>query len=697
MLFARSNRPLFMAAGRPLLSTLGVSSGGGTAPSTGSFSGPYPSAITGLSGWWDAGALLSPGAVVTSLTDASGHGAAMTAYHYYTGTGATAAALIATARLNGLLGGVGAPIPQASTYAPTLDPDTGLQLASLAFGPDMAWTRMLVWSRPNRRQGTYYVNANDIPLIRSNGISLATVSSTGATLTLFPTGAAVVLSSTITRRHTHCLILRNTPGTGVDAWLDGTQVATAVTNPMPTGATGPCVLLHEMDLQGAAQCWFHEMASWERALSSTDMTTLIACGGRWTFGARKGASLLIMGQSNASYFLVSGGAQAMADGLAWYLGALAGNILFQPSGTYASPARYTQINGHPISNSTAPLFPPGAGAGTFLTNPGDGSDPSTWALGPDGLAVEAYLTGSAAIPTAEDLADIAAIVWPWTEQDSTAPYSQKALYTGTVRRLAALTRAMLSRTAPELPLLLWNAIPYETDAGVQMVRESLADIVADSTQNAALFAAQTADSIPLSATYNATDGTWTGGDPQHRDETDEARFGHCGAHVAARVALAAGFGDTLSAIPSGMPLVGPSIAHAFRQSSTQIVITIVHDQGTDIAVPLQAANGAGWGVMDGGSVAAPGTIITASSATRIDATHLLLTLAAAISNISAECQVFYPYGSTQIGRGDAVTDNFADIGWPTGWNMAGDLGSAWTVNMPLQATRYGIPLSDSAT
>jgi hypothetical protein len=230
-----------------------------------------------------------------------------------------------------------------------------------------------------------------------------------------------------------------------------------------------------------------------------------------------------------------------------------------------------------------------------------------------------------------------------------------------------------------------------------MVRESLADIVADSTQNAALFAAQTADSIPLSATYNATDGTWTGGDPQHRDETDEARFGHCGAHVAARVALAAGFGDTLSAIPSGMPLVGPSIAHAFRQSSTQIVITIVHDQGTDIAVPLQAANGAGWGVMDGGSVAAPGTIITASSATRIDATHLLLTLAAAISNISAECQVFYPYGSTQIGRGDAVTDNFADIGWPTGWNMAGDLGSAWTVNMPLQATRYGIPLSDSAT
>ena len=232
------------------------------------------------------------------------------------------------------------------------------------------------------------------------------------------------------------------------------------------------------------------------------------------WGHARASSLLIMGQSNASYFVASGGAQLMANGLAWYLGALAGNIIFQPSGTYQSPARYTQINGHPISNSTAPLFPPGTANGTFLTNPGDGSDPSTWDLGPDGLATEAYLTGASAIPTAADLTDIAAIVWPWTEQDSTAPYAQKALYERTVERLAALTRAMLGRTAAQLPLLMWNAIPYETDAGVQMVRESVADIAADATQNLAIFAAQTADSIPLSATYDAANGTWTGGDPR---------------------------------------------------------------------------------------------------------------------------------------------------------------------------------------
>ena len=700
MLFAAPNTPLLVSAGVPLLTTFGNGTTSSAPPTT--YTGPTPAAITGLSGWWDAGAASAWNAVVTSLADQSGNNQSMTPYHYYTGAGVAQASLIATPRLNALLGGLGAPVAQSTnsaspTYSPTLDPDTGLQLPSLSVAPDAAWTRMLVWSRPNLRQGTYYVNSNPVSLICSNGTVLLSLSTTGNTLTLFPTGAAVVLSSLITRRHTHTIILRNTPGSGVDVWLDGQQVASAVANPMPAGVTGQIVLMHEMDLQGAAQLWFHEMATWERALDVADMATLVACGGRWVLGARKGVSLFIMGQSNSGYFVASGGAQLMANGLAWYLGALAGNIIFQPSGTYLNPARYTQVNGHPISNSTAPLFPPGAGNGTFLTNPGDGSDPSTWALGPDGLATAAYLTGASAIPTAEDLTDIAAIVWPWTEQDSTAPYSQKALYTGTVEQLAALTRAMLGRTAAQLPLLMWNAIPYETDAGVQMVRESVADVAAMPSQNLSIFVAQTADSIPLSATYDATNGTWTGGDTGHRDETDEVTFGLRGAHVAARATLAASFGDTLTAIPSGMPMAGPSIAHAYQQSSTEIVITLTQDQGTDILVPLQAANGAGWAVMDGGSVASPGPIITATAASRIDATHLLVTLASAPANPAAACQIFYPYGSTQIGRGDAVTDNFSTIGWPAGWDMAGDLGEAWAINFPVQATTYGVTLSSSPT
>jgi hypothetical protein len=699
MLLVAPNTPLLISTGIPLLTTLGIGSSTTTPPPP-TFSGPTPAAITGLSGWWDAGTAAAWNVALTGLADQSGNNITMTPYHYYTASGVTLASLIATPRLNALLGGVGAPIAQstnsaAPTYSPTLDPDTGLKLPNLSLAPDAAWTRMLVWSRPNLRQGTYYVNSNPVSLICSNGTVLLSLSTTGSTLTLFPQQNSVVLSSSMTRRHTHAIILRNTPGMGIDVWLDGIQVASAVANPLQAGIAGQVVLMHEMDLQGAAQLWLHEMATWERALDAADMATLIVCGGRWVLGPRKGMSLLIMGQSNSSYFVASGGAQLMANGLAWYLGALAGNIIFQPSGTYVTPARYTQVNGHPISNSTAPLFPPGASNGTFLINPGDGSAPSTWPLGPDGLATEAYLTGTSAIPTAEDLLDVAAIVWPWTEQDSTAPYSQKALYTATVAQLAVLMRGMLGRTAAELPLLMWNAIPYETDSGVQMVRESVADLAANPSQNVNIFAAQTADSVPLSAIYDAASGTWTGGDPEHRDETDELTFGLRGAHVAARSALAASFADTLTAIPSGMPLAGPSIVHAYRQSNTEIVITLAQDQGSDILVPLQAANGAGWSVMDGGSAASPGPIITAIAASRIDPTHLLVTLSSAPSSPTMQCQIFYPYGSTQIGRGDAVTDNFSVVGWPAGWDMAHDLGQAWAIDFPVQATSYGVALSTS--
>jgi hypothetical protein len=72
-----------------------------------------------------------------------------------------------------------------------------------------------------------------------------------------------------------------------------------------------------------------------------------------------------------------------------------------------------------------------------------------------------------------------------------------------------------------------------------------------------------------------------------------------------------------------------------------------------------------------------------------------VTLASAITNPSASVLFFYPYGSTQIGRGDAVTDNASSITPPANWNIGGDLGSAWNMNFPLQATTYPITLSDT--
>ena len=684
----------------------------GSAPPAGVFTGPYPSTISNPSGWWDAGLLgglldvnnlplTASNAVVGSVADKSGNNQLLQPFHIALDT--TPAATLAIPRVNGYLGAIGAPDPTLATYGPTLDSDWGLSHSGFELGSSAPWTRYLVWTRPNTRQATYYVNASPIPLIHAiaSGTTILQADSLGTNLTLYPgTASQTVLSTAITRRHTHAVILRNTPGIGVDVWLDGVHVGSAVANPLGPSANAQVLLLHDGTPQGSAQCWFHEAANWERALGATEIASLIACQARWVLGTRKGVNLLVMGQSNAAWFNVSGGSMALAQGIAWYLGAASYQVTAALSGSYSAPNRYTVIFGHPISNSSPPLFTPGPGLGTFLTNPGDGSDPSTWTSGPDFAALTAYLLGTSALVSAVDETDIAFLVWPWSEQDSTMPYANKALYKGSVLQLLALTRSLLGRTAANLPLLVWNAIPYETTDGVQMVRESIADLAAVAANNIVVFIAQTADSNPLNSSYSPITGLYSGGDPEHRDEPDLLRYGRIGAHAAGRAAVAMGHADTISpsTLPaSGLPTKGgPLITHVYRASDTEIILTIAHDSGNDLLVPLQAANGAGFAVMDGGSVATPGNIITGIAAARIDATHVTVTLSSAITNPSADASFFYPYGSTQIGRGDAVTDNAGKLTPPPNWNIGNDLGSSWAVNLPLQATTYPIALTDLA-
>lgn len=708
LMVVASGSPLVSSTGRILTTALGATGSGVPGPTV--FSGPDPSAITGLAGWWDAGALNgvldlngnavgSFNATVGSLADKSGQGTALVPFHYF--INAAPNPTLVVPRVNGFLGAIGSPNASIAQYGPSLDPDWGLSLASLNLSNATEWTVYLVWTRPNWRQGTYQVNNDPAPLIHDMATGTTVMQAAGPTgvgLVLFAnTPHSVTVAPILARRHSHALILRNTPGLGLDVWLDGVLVVKAATNPLPASSGGQVLLFHDGTAQGSAQCWFHEAAHWARALDAVDIATLIACQGRWVLGSRRGVNLLVMGQSNAEWFVQSGAPLALARGVAWYLGAAAWAATSLQSGSFISPARYSMVSGHPISNSSPPLFPPGVGSGTFLTNPGDGSAPSTWSLGPDGQALTAYLTGAQALVSGADLSDIAFLLWPWSEQDSTMPYSNKALYKGSVVQLANATRGLFGRSAAQMPLLMWSAIPYETDAGVQMVRESVFDLAQDPTQGIQTFVSQTADSNPLNATWNPLTGTFAGGDPQHRDQPDLLRYGQIGAHVAARAMIALGLSDTIApaALPaSGLPVAGgPSIVHAYQSMPTEVVLTIKHDAGTDLIVPLQALNGAGFAVMDGGTVANPGPIINAIAATRIDATHVSVTLARPPASPASECLFYYPYGSTQIGRGDAVTDNLSQVTPPIGWSIADDLGASFSINMPLQATAYGVPLT----
>ncbi len=279
------------------------------------------------------------------------------------------------------------------------------------------------------------------------------------------------------------------------------------------------------------------------------------------------------------------------------------------------------------------------------------------------------------------------------------PYANKALYKGTVLRLLSLTRGLLKRTRGAIAAC-WRGMQFRMRQmmACRWCANPLPILMADAANNITMFVAQTADSNPLNSSYDPATGLFSGGDPEHRDEPDLLRYGRIGAHAAGQLAIKSGLSDTIpaAAMPAtGLPMKGgPQIAHVYRASDTELILTISHDAGNDLIVPLQAANGAGFAVMDGGSVASPGTIISAAAAARVDATHVSVTLSQAITNPSASVLFFYPYGSTQIGRGDAVTDNAASVTPPVNWNIGQDLGSAWAVNFPLQATCYPITLSD---
>lgn len=706
-------RAMFRAPRRPVLWRPLRAKPPGPGGGGGGDSGSAPNAIPGLSGWWDASTFANMADAngvplagwnlpAASIADLSGKHRPATPYHYAaSGTNAP----VATPRLSGVLGGCGYDV-RTGPYYPTLDYDLGFQIPNVPMGADAAWTRFLVWSRPNWKQNPYSSDGTPNALLTSDSTPVLAVDGSAGTgrLVLFPGAASAVLSSAMTRRHTHAVILRNTPGAGVDVWLDGALAATGVVNSIAADGLGTLLLLHSGNgfTTEGGQCWFHEAAAWERALTSSEIAGLGAYATRWALGPRKGVSLLFNGQSNAAYYTGADGAGlVLAQGVAWYLGALAWN---QVTGVQNSGGPGTIVPG--IGIYDYPGTGPASGvvyASSFLVDPHDGSDPSTWALGRMGQNVQDFL----AALSAEDAADIGALVLLWSETDSYRSYAgEKALFTTAAKRwLAALRGMMPGATAANMPAIWWNAIPFGNTDGVQMHREVVAELAADASELVVIGNPMTADSNSRGASWDPTTGIQSGGDNQHRDGADNLIFARRAAPVVSRALLAQGRQDSLASIPSGLPVVGgPKIVHAWRESGTSVVLTVQHDAGNDLRVPLQAANGAGFLVMDGGSVAAPGVLVPATACARVDAIHLRLTLAQALTNASASCLLFYPYGSfspsgapsyrADMGRGNAVTDNFSSLAKPVGWDIGGDLGSAWNIDFPLAATTAPVALSD---
>lgn len=654
--------------------------------------GPSLLSVPGLSGWWDAATVTDlldltgvpiPGwnQQIGSLRDKSGNSQPLLPFSF----ASSSTAAIAAPRVSGLLGGAGRIAGGAGTLAPALDPDLGFQLATAQFGSGLAWTRYIVWSRPNRRQNSGR-DAFPITLLASGTTPILQADSSGpqSRLILFPGTNQTLLTSTLERRHTHSVVLRHTPTKGIDVWLDGLRVANAAVNPMPPTAIQPMTLLHDTTQLGAAQCWLHEAALWEHALADADITVVQSLATRWTLGPRRGVLLIVDGQSNAiNYALNDGAGELLAQGVAWHLGALAWNV----AATAGNPASHTMASGHGLYAAASGAYP-----ASFVNDPGDGSSPTTWPLGADGQAVSAAL-GSL---STEDHADIAAIVWPWSETDSLRAYGEKSTFKAAAARFLSLQRSMLGRSATDLPLIWWNAIPFGSSDGMQMHREVVAELAADPIQNIVIGNSQTSDSVSRGGAWNPLTGQASGGDPAHRDTIDNQRFARLAAPIVARAIAATGRYDSLNPIPPGLPTqAGPRIVHAYLLSPTNLILSIQHDIGTDLITPLQAINGIGFAVMDGGSVASPGPIIAATACSRTDPTHLALTLAAPLSHAAVSCLLFYPYGSTTIGRGNAVTDNASTVIRPAGWDIATDLGSAWNLNYPLAATTSPIALSDT--
>ncbi len=397
------------------------------------------------------------------------------------------------------------------------------------------------------------------------------------------------------------------------------------------------------------------------------------------------------GQSNAGYAETQDGALlAMVQATSFYLQAVGAPAVLT---AWVNPGRAgTEVSGIGVMEIVTPALYSGA----FLANSAGASFSAATAaaasLGTCGAGYSDYVTTL----SETQLGQINALVSYWGENDSLefSP-AEKEVYKAALVNLLAQIRNMLGKTAAELPMLFFgppygllpNYISYPPT-----LREVWAELDADPAQNFWWVVRQTYDTISRNELWDSSTGVASGGntDGGHRSATDNVMLFKRAALPAARAILAA---KSLSAtlIPAALGIgTGPAITDA-TLSGKALTVTVTHDGGDDLIVPKLAAQGVGFSLMDGGNTASPGNIIQAVSCSRIDATHLLVTLASAPVNPHTACRLLYPWAGeywavqpdTEIGRGCAVTDNFSSVVKPAGYNINAVFGVGWAADMPL--------------
>jgi hypothetical protein len=424
-------------------------------------------------------------------------------------------------------------------------------------------------------------------------------------------------------------------------------------------------------------------------------SSTVSSGGNGSGGDASGLGNITLlsgpGQSNAGYAETQDGALlAMAQAVSFYLHG-SGIPAVLTSWVNQGQAG-TEVSGIGVMEIVTPSLYNGA----FLANSAGASfsaaTAAVAALGTCGTGYSDY----AATLSETQLGQVNALVSYWGENDS-LEYSpaDKAVYKAALANLLAQVRATLSKTAAELPMfffgppygLLPNYITYPPT-----LREVRAELDADPAQNFHWVVRQTYDTISRNESWNASTGVASGGntDGGHRSATDNVVLFKRAALPAARAILLAN-GLSSALIPASLGLgIGPAISGA-ALIGTALTITVTHDGGNDLVVPLLAARGVGFSLMDGGNTTSPGNIIQAISCSRVDSTHLLVTLASAPVNPHTQCRLLYPWAGeywavqpdTEIGRGCAVTDNFSTVAKPTGFDINATLGAGWAADMPL--------------